>query len=216
MNELVEKTLPRLHSSLIAHVPQIPRDAQILDIGCGSGAWLDRLASAGFSNLHGIDQDIEQFRCARATCSKADLDHDDLALGARRFDLITAIELIEHLENPGRLYKHIRDHLAPGGFALVTSPNIHSLVSRLRHLVTGRLGQFDDKSDLTHITPLLLVGLERILPRYGLKIVQRWGHPEHGSVAYRKPLVMASRLLGLVLPDEIPGDLLCVLIQRAT
>jgi 2-polyprenyl-3-methyl-5-hydroxy-6-metoxy-1,4-benzoquinol methylase len=215
MGDLVEKTLPGLHGSLIAHVAGLRRDAQVLDIGCGSGAWLERLADAGFSSLHGIDLDIEQFRCARATCSRADLDRDDLALGGRQFDLITAIELVEHLENPGRLYKHIREHLAPGGVALVTTPNIHSLVSRLRHLVTGRLGQFDDKSDPTHVTPLLLVGLERILPRHGLRIVERWGHPERGSLAYRKPLVLAAQLLGAVLPDDVPGDLLCVLIQRA-
>jgi 2-polyprenyl-3-methyl-5-hydroxy-6-metoxy-1,4-benzoquinol methylase len=215
MSELVERTLPGLHSSLIARVPQIRRDAQVLDIGCGTGAWLDRLANAGFTNLHGIDLDTDQFRCARATCSKANLDHDDLALGGRKFDLITAIELVEHLENPGRLYKHIRDHLAPGGYALVTTPNIHSLVSRLRHLITGHLGQFDDKSDLTHIMPLLLVGLERILPRHGLKLVERWGHPEGGSLAYRKPLVLAAKMLGVVLPDEVPGDLLCVLIRHA-
>jgi SAM-dependent methyltransferase len=214
MSELPERTLLGLHGSLMAHLPALPRDAQILDIGCGSGAWLDRLAGAGFSNLHGIDQDIEQFRCQRATCSRANLDHDNLSLGARRFDLITAIELVEHLENPGRLYKHIGDHLAPGGFALVTTPNIHSLVSRLRHLLTGRLGQFDDKGDPTHLAPVLLLGLERILPRYGLKIVKRWGHPERGSVAYRKPLVFAATILGRFLSDELPGDGMCVLIQH--
>jgi 2-polyprenyl-3-methyl-5-hydroxy-6-metoxy-1,4-benzoquinol methylase len=215
MSELVERTLPGLHGSLIARLPPIQRDAQVLDIGCGTGAWLERLADAGFSNLHGIDQNVDDFRCARATASKANLDHDDLALGGRRFDLITAIEVVEHLENPGRLYTHIRELLAPGGYALLTTPNIHSLVSRLRHLVSGRLGQFDEKGDPTHITPLLLVGLERILSRHGLEIVQRWGHPERGSIAYRKPLVAVAQLLGLVLPDDVPGDILCVLIRRA-
>jgi 2-polyprenyl-3-methyl-5-hydroxy-6-metoxy-1,4-benzoquinol methylase len=216
MTDLAERTLPGLHSSLIAHLPNIPRDAQILDVGSGTGAWLDRLADAGFSNLHGIDRDTDQFRCARATCSKADLDRDDLALGARRFDLITAIEIVEHLENPGRLYKHIGERLAPGGSALLTSPNIHSLVSRLRHLVTGRLGQFDEKGDGTHVTPLLLLGLERILRRYGLQIVRRWGYPERGSFAYRKSFVVAADLLMNFLPNEVPGDVLCVLIQRET
>jgi SAM-dependent methyltransferase len=214
MSGLVERTMPGLHSALISRVPNLRRDAPILDIGCGSGAWLDRLADAGFSNLHGIDQDIAQFRCKRATCSKADLDQDQLALGERRFSLISAIELIEHLENPGQLYRHLRAYLAPNGFVLLTSPNIHSLVSRLRHLLTGRLGQFDHKGDSTHISPLLLDGVERILPRYGLKIVSRWGHPERGSLIYGRPLTVVSQILGTVLPDNVPGDVLCLLIQR--
>jgi 2-polyprenyl-3-methyl-5-hydroxy-6-metoxy-1,4-benzoquinol methylase len=216
VDPLGERTLLGLHESLIAHLPaSIRRDAPVLDIGCGTGAWLERLASAGFSSLHGIDQDVTAFGCSRATASKANLEEDDLALGERRFDLITCIEVVEHLENPGRLYRHVRRLLAPGGYFLMTTPNIQSLVSRLRHLLTGKLGQFDEKGDPTHIAPLLLLGLERTLPRHGLELAQLWGYPASGSIAYRKEIVLLAGVLRCFLPDDVPGDVLCMLIQHA-
>lgn len=212
---LTERTLSGLHADLIAHLPPLPRDASILDVGCGTGAWLRRLSQAGFTNLWGVDRDVGQFGFAGATTAAADLDSDEFPFGDRKFDLITAIEVVEHLENPGRLYRLLSRFLTEVGLALVTTPNIHSLLSRLRHLLTGRLGQFDDKGDATHVIPVLLDGLARILPRYGLTVRARWGYPEVGSVVYRKPLQIASRVLRLALPDEVPGDALCLLLGRA-
>ena len=86
-------------------------NAPVLDIGCGNDAWLDRLADNGFTNLHGINLDINQFVFEKATCSRANLDYDNLGLGERKFSLITSIELIEHLENSGRIFSHVVKHL---------------------------------------------------------------------------------------------------------
>lgn len=213
---LTERTLQGLHDDLIHRLPILARDAAILDVGCGTGAWLKRLSGAGFTNLWGIDQDLTGLRFTGATTAVANLDSDHFPFGDRKFDLITAIEVIEHLENPGRLYRLIAQHLSATGLALITTPNMHSLLSRFRHLLTGKLGQFDDKGDATHVMPVLLDGVERILPRHGLTLKRRWGYPEGESVLYRRPLRLASRVLRLVLPDAVPGDALCLLVGRAS
>lgn len=214
---LTERTLQGLHAHLIGRLPALPRDAAILDVGCGTGAWLKRLSDEGFTNLWGVDQDLQGLAFSGATTKVADLNSDDFPFSDRRFDLITAIEVIEHLENPGRLYRLLSQVLQPSGVALVTTPNIHSLVSRVRHLLTGKVGQFDEKGDQTHIIPVLLDGVERILPRYGLTLKARWGYPEDEvSLLYRRPLRLATRALRLVLPDPVPGDALCLLIGRRT
>jgi SAM-dependent methyltransferase len=206
--------MPGLHEHLLARLPPLSRDAPILDVGCGTGAWLQRLADAGYTNLRGIDQDISAFGCKGAIAAEADLDQDGLPFPEQRFALITAIEVIEHLENPGRLYRLAQRQLQPGGYLLLTSPNIHSLVARVRHALTGNLGQFDEKGDPTHIMPLLLTGVERIAPRYGLEIVKLWGYPEAGSIVYRRALWLAARVLGTFIPDRVPGDALCILLRR--
>lgn len=212
---LFERTQPGLHSDLIRRLPPVPFDAPILDVGCGTGAWLKRLSEAGYTNLWGIDRDLGAFGFERAKTAVADLDSDQLPFAEQRFDLITAIEVIEHLENPGRLYRLFAHLLSDTGVALLTTPNIHSLTSRLRHLLTGKLGQFDEKGDQTHLAPLLLDGLSRVLPRYGLTLGERWGYPATGSVVYRRPLQLISRVLGTALPDVVPGDSLCLTIVRA-
>lgn len=214
-NSLAEYTRPGLHSALIEELPEVSQDASILDIGCGTGAWLERLAELNYSALYGIDINMEQFQSNRAKGFQLNLDCDEIpGFGVDRFDLITAIELVEHLENPGRLFRHISNLLAPSGYALVTTPNIHSLIARLRFLLSGRLKGFDEKSNQDHIYPVYLPCLERIIDRYSLEIVRISTHPKRGSTISRGSLRLASYLSSFFLEDKFSGDNLFLLIQR--
>jgi 2-polyprenyl-3-methyl-5-hydroxy-6-metoxy-1,4-benzoquinol methylase len=57
--DLAELTLAGLHEALaatLAHTPGIDlRTNPVLDLGCGCGAWLARLARNGFTDLRGVD-----------------------------------------------------------------------------------------------------------------------------------------------------------------
>ena len=212
---LIERTLGGLHAALVAHLPPNAKDAPVLDVGCGTGAWLHRLGGLGYTNLRGIDLDTSAFATDRATASSANLDYDDLGLGTEKFALITAIELIEHLENPGRLFHHVARHLADDGTFLITTPNVHSALCRMRFFLTGNLKQFDAKGDPTHIYPVLLTALDRVLPRHGLRLVKRWAYPEAGSPSSRLSTRLLAGLARLVVPDPVPGDVMCLAICKA-
>ncbi len=212
---LTERAVTGLHESLMPHLEGINRQAPVLDIGCGTGAWIERLAAEGFSHLHGIDLDVAQFAAHAGTCSQANLDHDTVGLPGDSYGFISAIELIEHLENPGRLFFHVDKLLAPDGCMLITTPNIESILCRLRFLLTGNLKQFDAKGDPTHIYPVLSVCLDRILIRYGLEIFKTWGFPHHGrSNSSRAGTELLARLISPLLPERIGGDIQCFLIRR--
>jgi 2-polyprenyl-3-methyl-5-hydroxy-6-metoxy-1,4-benzoquinol methylase len=225
---LPELTLPGLHESLIERVLQLPdvgSETGVLDIGCGSGAWLARLAQHGFKRLHGVDnQSFVTFPLADETrasfsCTYADLDNDpDLGgLGTARFGLITAIEVIEHVHNPGRLLNHAARHLDDNGYFLITTPNLHSVRARLRFAVTGKLQGFDPTSvpaEPTHLYPVFLTCLHRLLIRYQLEAVEQWTFPPHRGGGTRLMGRLAERVLGMVLPNDLPGDTLCVLVRR--
>jgi 2-polyprenyl-3-methyl-5-hydroxy-6-metoxy-1,4-benzoquinol methylase len=213
--DLIERTKEGLHASLVEEIPPVSTDASVLDIGCGTGAWLERLADLHFSNLYGVDLDIQQVKSERANISQLNLDKDELPnFGINQFDLITAIELVEHLENPGRLFFHISKLLKPNGYVLLTTPNIHSLIARLRFLLTGRLRGFDEKGDPTHIYPVYLTGLERVLLRYELEIIKISTYPKKGSITSRKALILVSYLLSYFLNDDLSGDNLFLLIRH--
>lgn len=189
----------------------------MLDAGCGTGAWLERLFGHGYHNLFGIDVELSQVGTTNARFFQANLEVDDIHLDGRKFQLITAIEVIEHIENTGRLFDLVASHLRDDGVFLLTTPNVHSLHSRLRFLLRGELQFFDGKADETHITPIVLTGLERMLARHGLRIRCSWSFPETGgSIASRKSLRLVSKMLGLVIPNPIPGDILCVLAEKCT
>lgn len=223
--QLPELTLPGLHERLIEKVIQLPGvslETPILDLGCGSGAWLARLARHGFKNLHGVDnQSFVTFPPAPLafSCSYADLDNDlDLGLGDAKFDLITAIEVIEHMHNPGRLLRHVARHLADGGYFLLTTPNVHSVRARFRFALTGKLAGFDAThvpAELTHLYPVFVTCLNRLLSGYGLKTLERWTFPADQGGGSRPLARLAAAFLAMIVVNEYPGNLLCVLIRRA-
>ena len=199
-------------------------ETSVLDIGCGSGAWLTRLARHGFKRLHGVDnQSFTRFPPADETeeafsCSYADLDNDpDLGLGTARFGLITAIEVIEHVHNPGRFLTHAVRHLEDNGYFLITTPNLHSVRARVRFALTGKLQGFDPTNvpaEPTHLYPVFLTCLDRLLAQYRLEAVERWTFPPRTGAGTRPMRRLAAGILKLVLPNHLPGDSLCVLVRR--
>lgn len=213
---LVERTLRGLHQALTPFLRELLRGVPVLDLGCGTGAWIERLAEEGFSDLTGVDAEGAQFGATRARLVVADLNRDELNIPSAHFGLITAIEVLEHLENPGHFFGLIKRHLAPDGTCLLTTPNVHSLNCRLRYLLTGRLPAFDDKGEPTHINPVVLTSLERVLVGHGLEIRSRWTHPERGTTTFSRRVRLASAAARLVLGDPLPGDTLCLRINHVT
>lgn len=96
----------------------------ILDVGCGSGALLDRLAAAGFTNLRGADAFISSDLVTRhgARIAKA-----ELADVPGRFDLIMFHHSLEHVADPGATLAQAHNMLNPGGHCLVRVPTVSSI-----------------------------------------------------------------------------------------
>lgn len=211
----IERTVPGLHAHLAERVAAFPRDSSILDLGCGTGAWLKRLHDAGFMNLTGADANADQFQLQQAKFFKVDFDDGDLQPLVGRYDLITAIEFIEHLSNISGLLAFVSKNLAPKGNLLVSTPNVNSLTARLRLLTTGKLRHFDEFGDPTHVTPIFRRPFQSLLESYGLTMDLVWTYPEEtsifGSTTWSR---YAVRAVACVLQDDLPGDILCAMIKR--
>ena len=95
---------------------------RVLDFGCGSGYGASSLARE-HARVVGIDRvppDAAQRPGPHFV--RADLRHAPLARGA--FELVLSFQVIEHLEDPDPYLANIAGVLAPGGLALITTPNI--------------------------------------------------------------------------------------------
>lgn len=101
----------------------VDRDARILDVGCGSGGLLDRLARLGFSNLSGADPFID---ADNESPEGVPLMKRDLSAVAGKFDLIMFNHSLEHVPDPVATLKVAYEMLAAGGMCLARVPTTSS------------------------------------------------------------------------------------------
>jgi SAM-dependent methyltransferase len=108
----------------------LPADARVLDAGCGSGRTLVELAHYG-TEVSGIELNIEAAELARARGvgevqigRLEELPYDDAA-----FDLITCLDVIEHVPDDVTALVELRRVARPGGWLLVTVPAYQALWS---------------------------------------------------------------------------------------
>jgi SAM-dependent methyltransferase len=221
-SSLEERTIAGLHEALMPHLGALGLgpEAPILDIGCGSGAWLARLQAAGLYNLFGLDRSVPDVLLPEGHFLQCDLDRSDPPFAELRFELITAIEVIEHVENPTRLFRTAHAILAGGGAMLVTTPNLYSLRSRLRFLFRAAIPAFEEESskvtiDLEHLHPTVLgAWRRRMFSPIGFDLERIWTYPERHGHGSRAIANAAIAVLGWAFPDRLPGDNLCLLLRK--
>jgi len=93
--------------------------ARILDVGCGGGALLDRLARVGFNNLFGADPFIA---ADSETALGVPLMKRDLSEVTGEFDLIMFNHSLEHVPDMVATLKAAHERLVAGGICLVRLP----------------------------------------------------------------------------------------------
>lgn len=109
----------------------------VLDIGCGCGNFLRCMKDAGYS-VCGVEPSETGARFARDTHS-IEVHHGMMedfleAHGDRKFDIITLLNVLEHLTQPARALSQLLQILAVGGILAVVVPDarFHDLMGRVR------------------------------------------------------------------------------------
>lgn len=107
----------------------LPADARLLDAGCGSGRTLDDLARYG--RVIGLDISPTAVSVARARGHDVRLaDIADIPLPAGRFDVVTCLDVLEHVADDRRALSELVRVTRPGGAILVTVPAYPALWSQ--------------------------------------------------------------------------------------
>jgi ubiquinone/menaquinone biosynthesis C-methylase UbiE len=133
-----------------------------LDIGAGRGELINLIGSILPIHAQACDYHTERFENQQVPIDKIDLNQQPLPYHDEYFDLVTCSEVVEHLENFRATIKEIYRVLKPGGIAILTTPNVLNVKSRIRYFTSGFYNLFgplpvkNDKLYSTdgHITPI--------------------------------------------------------------
>lgn len=141
---------------------QLPADARLLDIGCGSAESLIPLKSLrpdvrmiGADKIDYADNPpevLEQY-------VRLDLDAERLPLEPGSFDCVRMAHVIEHLGNPQLVMEQVGKLLKPGGIFYASVPNERSLIVPSFNLWHSQHVPFNFFDDPTHIRPVTAHGL---------------------------------------------------------
>lgn len=108
---------------------------KLLDVGCAAGFLLDAATAAGFE-AYGLDQTPHTVAEARARGHRVvlgtleELARDPGEQGGG-YDVVTALDVIEHVPDPGSFLQQLVDLTRPGGLTVLSTPNYSGLVARV-------------------------------------------------------------------------------------
>jgi 2-polyprenyl-3-methyl-5-hydroxy-6-metoxy-1,4-benzoquinol methylase len=171
---LAARTIGGLHDFVEHEFTRfVTSPSSVLDLGGGTGAWASRLVSLGH-NVTCVDQDLAGFALESTPIIQADLNGDFADRISGAFSAITAIEVIEHLENPRHFLRQCMALLDDDGIILITTPNIECVSGRLRFLLRGTFRMFDEDdrfNEPTHISPIQTYMFTKMIKDVGLSLV---------------------------------------------
>jgi 2-polyprenyl-6-hydroxyphenyl methylase / 3-demethylubiquinone-9 3-methyltransferase len=97
-----------------------------LDVGCGAGLLAEPLARLG-AEVTAIDAAAELIDAAKKHAAgqglAIDYRHAAVEDIGGSFDLVTSMEVIEHVADPAAFLKSLAERLAPGGLLILSTPN---------------------------------------------------------------------------------------------
>lgn len=97
-----------------------------LDVGCGAGLMCEPLARMG-ATVTGVDAAPENVAAAKAHAEAQGLEIEyvsaEVSALSGGYDLVTSMEVIEHVADPGAFASALASRLAPGGLMILSTPN---------------------------------------------------------------------------------------------
>lgn len=135
----------------------LDKNIEILILGAGGGAFDQRLIDNGYKNITAIEFVKENYKADNKNIFDYDLNEDfHLKFENKKFNVVVAIEIAEHLYSPYDFLRKIKSLLNNDGYILLSTPNPENGISRIKFLLVKQLQLFGplDINSIGHISPI--------------------------------------------------------------
>jgi len=172
--------LPKIGERVEVASKYVIKAGKLLDIGCGSGEIIffvkDRV-----SKIYGVDNSRKKLELAKRNglITKAfDLNDGKLPYKDFLFEVVTCLDVLEHIKNPVKLSREVYRVLKKNGAFILSTPNIRFSGHLFSLIFKGRFPKTSDNKeayDGGHIHYFAFSDLRSILKKAGFKITHERG-----------------------------------------
>lgn len=167
----------KTHRKVLEILSRFDHRGSLLDIPAGEGALAWRLSKLGYEVTAG-DADPRFFKVGSIGCIFIDMNRS-FPIDDEQFDFVTCVEGIEHVQDQFHFVRECRRILKPGGYLVLSTPNILNLASRLKYLLSGfyslfarPINEFSQVPVFDHIQPVPYYRLRYMLHTQGFRITE--------------------------------------------
>lgn len=126
---------------------------KLLNLGGGTGQVAKIFEELKY-DVYNIDIDIKKEDENNKNINFNLNSNNKLPFSEESFDVIVCQEIIEHVENPWKLFRDVKSMLKKDGEFILSTPNILSIKSRIKFIITGYFPWFTPDCFDYHINPL--------------------------------------------------------------
>lgn len=208
---------------LLRTVPYAPSREALLDIGCGSGFFLEKALQLGFKNVYGVEPSEDAIHKASPHIQPHILHgffNGNMYNQEKLFDVICMFQVLEHFLDPDKVIKDCFNVLKPGGCVLAINHDVHALVTRL-------LGKTSPVIDIEHMYFFDKKTTRLLFERNGFVVRDIFSVTNTHALGYLlsliplKPIWLKDALLGVAkklhidtLPIAIPIGNMGIIAQK--
>lgn len=137
-------------AKLLARIPAVAAGKRLLDIGAGSGILIEEAIKLGCDTI-GVEPSTYLADAAKQRGLPVITGSFPNAAIEGPFDVITLIDVIEHVDNPLEILDSARRLLAPDGVCVLVTPDLGSLAARILgwhwwHFRVAHIGYFNERT----------------------------------------------------------------------